>query len=165
VRASDANWSRIRFFQPKEWPGHALDFMEFDVIRVLDEIRASLPAGHGFTPSPLVRAHVRNGGMSRHSYTSERLSDATDFFVRWEHAWDAWAAILRHPEVGGVGIYPNMTFGGKEGGRAMFHIDLRERRIMWVGYRDASSDRTQYAFLHRDPLTFHRVLSILGRTA
>lgn len=163
MRASDGDWSGIRRFVPGEFPAGVLDLMDFEVIRVLSEIRDRLPASHALVPSPVAGAHVRPSGNSRHSNTGGRLSDATDFFVRWEHAWDAWAAILRHPEVGGAGIYPNMTWGGVAGDRAMFHIDLRPNRIMWVGYRDATQQGTRYAFLHSDPRTFHRVLAVLGR--
>jgi len=164
MRASEIDFNTIRYFSRNEWPEGTLESMDASIIYTISEIRASLPRSHAFTPSPVARAHVRDSGTSRHSTNNgTRLSDATDFFVKWEHAWDTWNAILAHPKVGGAGIYTDMMLKGKEGDYCMFHIDNRPERLVWVSWRRNRHDKNKYVYLTKDPLGYHKIIAERGK--
>jgi hypothetical protein len=138
--------------------------MDARVIMALIDAREALPASHAFTPSPVPEGHVRLTGnpASRHYAGNGRLSDATDFFVAWPHAWDVLTE-LQGQHYGGIGIYTDMMLRGVPGDYCMFHIDLRPNRLLWVGWRDGRDQPTQYVYHNRDPLTYHRLLAERGK--
>ena len=130
MKASEANWGSIQFFDPSEFPQGTLEHMDFRVIEVLNRLRIAV--GGSLFPSPVFGAHVRHQGNSRHS-TQEmsRLVDATDFFVSQGLAQRAYREALKIPEIGGLGVYTDMMFRGQQW--PMMHIDLRPERMLWVG--------------------------------
>jgi len=133
--------------------------MDKSIINTLSKARNVLPSLYSFYPSPVYGAHVRTVGTSRHSTQGgERLSDATDFFVEWKHAWKALEELRRIPEIGGLGIYTDMMFKGVEGDYCMFHIDNRPERIEWVSWRTDRNDSNKYVYLHSDPIMYHNIL-------
>lgn len=161
---AELDWSAIPRFSPGEWPEGVLAHMEGRLIRVLADVRGRLPATHAMTPSPLVRAHVREHGSSRHSTNGgKRLSDATDVFLQWHTIWDAWREALREPRIGGLGIYVDTFMGDPNATRPMLHIDLRPERVMWVCWRVHETADPTYTYHHLDPNTFHRILAERGR--
>ena len=158
--AADLNWNQIPRFSPNEFPPGVLTRMDPSVILTLSDIRTALPDNAFITPSPVPGAHVRDRGTIRHGTDhGRRLSNATDFFMDWGHAWAAWQVILANPNVGGAGIYPDMLWGGQQGARCMFHIDTMPQRMVWVGYRLTPSDSTRYVYLHHEPLKFHKIIA------
>jgi hypothetical protein len=164
MKASEINFDQLLYFSKSEWPENTLDCMDANIIYTLADVREALPESHGFYPSPVTRAHVRIRGSSRHSINEGlRLSDATDFFVEWKYAWDAWNEILRNPEIGGAGIYTDMMFKGTEGDYCMFHIDTRPQRIVWMSWREDRHHKNKYVYLTRDPLEYHRLLAGRGK--
>jgi hypothetical protein len=162
--ATELDWNLIPNFSPGEWPLGVLDRMDATVIQVLQQLRSALPADHAMTPSPLPGAHVRDRGTSRHSTAGGRLADATDIFMRWEHAWAAWLAAVRHPKVGGIGFYPDMMLRGRRGDFAMLHFDCRPQRIMWVGWRRPAETALRYVYHHHDPAEFYRIMGERGKS-
>lgn len=163
MRASDLDWTAIARFTPSEWPAGVLDQMSARVILALDSARNALPESHQLRPSPVAGAHVRLTGTSRHSTRNgQRLSDATDFFCDWSHAARVLQALRRVPEIGGIGIYTDMVWGGVDGDRCMFHIDCRPDRLEWVGWRQSRRDAIQYVYLSHEPARYHAILSQRG---
>ena len=161
MNAANMDWQTVRWFRPGEWPGDVLQHMSRRVVRVLDDVRRTLPGSHAMTPSPKERAHVRHEeGISRHcTDRGTRLADATDVYMQWAHVWDAWNAALANPDVGGLGLYPDMLWAGRVGGRAMLHIDTRPERLVWVGWRENPKAPMQYIYMTSDPLAFHRIIA------
>lgn len=153
----------VPFFTEDEWPAGVLENMNATVILALSKARQAVPASHRMDPSPVPGSHVRKSGTSRHSTFGGRLSDATDFFTDWAHAWDVHAALQRIPEIGGIGFYTDMMYRGTEGDRAMFHIDTRPERLNWVGWRTDRHSPTVYVYQHRDPLRYHHILATRGK--
>lgn len=164
MKASDLDWGEVPNFSLHEWPSGVLDQMDARVIRALANARLALPPSHKLNPSPVAAAHVRATGASRHSTQGgHRLSDATDFFCDWAHASRTLQSLRRTPEIGGIGIYTDMIFSGKEGDRCMFHIDCRPERLEWVGWRQSRRDPINYVYLAGDPIEYHLVLAERGR--
>ena len=163
MRASELNWQEIPNFSPGEWPAGVLEQMDARVIQVLAAVRQRLPRTHRMDPSPVPGAHVRATGTSRHSTQGGRLSDATDFFMDWQHAWDALIALQAEPRIGGLGIYTDMMWSGREGDRCMFHIDTRPERVEWVAWRVSRDTPTVYVNKARDPLEYHRIIASRGQ--
>src|SRR5690554_1413737 len=103
--AMTLNFSGTRF-SPEEWPKDGsgrsvLEKMDASVIKALFELRESVPDDCFITPSPLVRAHIRNESTgSRHSLRGgTRLSDATDFYVPRKYANIVWLKALNNPNI------------------------------------------------------------------
>jgi hypothetical protein len=164
MKASELNWSQIRRFSPREWPPGVLEQMNASVIRELANVRSRLPADHTMTPSPLIAAHVRPQGTSRHSIQGgTRLSDATDIFMHWNTVWRAWLEAMRNPAVGGLGIYLDTVLHGAS--RPMLHFDTRPERVVWVRYRPTANSSPVYVYHHSQPVHFHRVLGENGAAA
>jgi hypothetical protein len=154
-KASELNFDSIRHFSKSEWPDGALEQMEAKVILTLAEVRAKLPADHRMQPSPVLAAHVRQAGNSRHStQAGKRLSDATDIFIPggWAHAHAAWREFTAHPDVGGLGWYLDRWVGTPSNITPMIHIDCRPQRTMWVCTGGV------YTYHHTDPAEFFRLL-------
>lgn len=159
--ANHVDWDKSEYFSPDEWPEGVLEWMSCAVITTLESNRARLPAEAAWTPSPVARAHVRHDDSgSRHSTKNkERLSDATDFFVDWDYAWQTWNVLLAS-KFGGLGIYPDMEWEGKAGARCMFHVDMRDdRRLVWVGWREQPQDKLRYVYLPKDPIRYHQIVA------
>lgn len=156
------------FFSAREWPSadalggvNVLKHMTPGIIRTLFDLRASVPEDHRMHPSPAWGAHVRPYGDSRHSISwdgTPRLSDATDFFMDWEHVFYAWEQAQRIKEIGGLGIYFDTKLGGAL--TPMLHIDNRPERLLWVRYTEMTKQR--YIYHADNPAVFH---SIMGRYA
>lgn len=162
-RATELDWETIPNFSQREWPSTALYNMQADLIQTLADVRRVLPTNYTMTPSPLLRAHVREYGGSRHSTNGGlRLSDATDIFMQWDTIWGAWQEMLQDPRIGGIGLYVDSYMGNPSKTRPMFHIDLRPERVMWVCWKVRPHSDPTYTFHHRDPLTFHRILAERG---
>jgi hypothetical protein len=141
-------------FSMNEWPDHknTLTKMNDEVFEALFDVRADLPPDHGMHPSPLVEAHVRyNDPGSRHDTNKgRRYSDATDFFVKREHAKLVYATLMAHPALNGIGIYQNSVYNGEKGKWTMFHIDTRPQsfKSLWVAVRgDPTEPFTYYGYL------------------
>lgn len=155
-------------FNEKEWPDYenTLNDMNICVIEALFDIREDLPKDHGIYPSPVKEAHVRwNDPGSRHNLNKgERLSDATDFFVKREHAKRVWATILANPEIMGVGIYQHSLYNGEKDKYTMFHIDTRPQEFMsmWVATRESSEDSFDYHGYLSDTKRFFKSLAEKG---
>lgn len=165
MRAAELNWSNIRRLSPTEWPRGVLEHMGARVILALSDARDALPPSHAFMPSPVVGGHVRTTGntANRHYAGNGRLSDATDFFVAWPHAWDVLTELQRHPNIGGIGIYTDMMLRGVPGDYCMFHIDMRPNRLLWVGWRESREQPTQYVYHNSAPRMYHRLLYERGK--
>lgn len=154
--ASQLDFSNQRF-SASEWPKGALEQMSPKPIQALFELRNSLPQGCAIHPSPLLGAHVRKQGTSRHSIDNgRRLSDATDFFVKREYALLVWQELIRHPEVNGVGIYQHSFYNGSVDGYTMFHLDTRptDSFAMWVGARNNKDESFIYYSIKNNPERF-----------
>ena len=166
--ASKLDWPKqvTRFLSTSEFPAGALDQMDARIILALSDLRKKV--GEPLYPSPVLGAHVRHSGSSRHSINGgTRLSDATDFFCSWSAAWRYLDAARRHPEIGGIGIYTDMVFNPRGatpglGDWAMIHIDGRAGVAEWIGWRKGQSAPIRYASLQRDPLEYHRLLAERG---
>ena len=147
-------------FSRDEFPGDVLRHMDPAVIAALVEIRQT--AGVAIYPSPVYGAHVRHDSSgSRHStHGGTRKSDATDCFVAWSDWWTLWPVIQRASAVGGIGLYTEMHFRGDDMGQwAMFHIDCRPKRIVWLGYRDDAGDSLSYIYEAREPRRYYSELA------
>lgn len=120
------NW--IPQLQASEYPEGVLDQMEPSLFNdVLIPLRQR--SGVSMTPSPLVEAHVRQEGTSRHSTKSgKRLSDASDTFIpsRQASVYSIYRQALRLPKLGGFGLY----FDTKPS--VMIHTDMRQQRLLWL---------------------------------
>lgn len=146
---------------PEEWPEGVLGGLDATVVVVLSEIRKAV--GRSVWPSPVEGAHVRDSGDSRHSTQGgDRLSDATDWFVRWEDAPRFFTAALMHPDTGGVGIYDAMRFREKAGDYCMFHIDLRSDPLVWVGH---GRDPVEYVYSSDEPARMYELIHRMFREA
>ena len=161
MKASDLSFQTMTHFSAGEWPGGVLTQMDAEVIKALCRVRNRLPRGHTWTPSPLPRGHVREEPSgSRHSTQGgNRLSDATDGFVRWPHLWRWWTELQREPALGGIGVYVDMIWNNTFRERPMLHIDCRTDRILWVAWRDDRNDSINYTYLHSDPARFFELLA------
>lgn len=159
VRAIDGDWSELASedITAEEFPEGVLEWLDFEVIKVLALARKLSVAP--MIPSPVAEAHVRHEGNSQHSTKNKtRLSKGVDFFCRWKDAASIMEILRAIPEVGGLGIYTNMTFRGVVGGHAMIHMDLRKRRLEWVGWKVEPSNDLRYAYLAREPKRYHSIL-------
>lgn len=165
MKASKLNFDGQRF-NPEEWPEGALSQMDARVVSALFTIRNNLPVTHTLWPSPVYAAHVRNDDTgSRHSIEhGKRLSDATDFFCKREHAAMVFFEILKQPRVFGIGVYRNALFRGSTEDYTMFHIDTRSgyEKAMWVADRESPKEPFQYTSINRDPQKFFEVLAKNG---
>lgn len=161
--AFDARWEGkiTPRLQKGEWPDGALARMNIRIIELMSELRER--SGVAMFPSPVLGAHVRDSGSSRHA-TEGRLSDATDFFCSWEGASRVLQEARRIYGIGGIGIYTDMIFRGQpEGVWCMFHIDARPERLEWVGWRESGKHTTQYVYFNSDPAGYHKVLAERAR--
>ncbi len=156
MRAENLDFSRLRYFDRNEFPGDVLDHMEALIILLLNKLRNGLPAGYSIYPSPVERAHVRQEeSSSRHStMCGKRLSDATDFFMCWEHIFLAWQEAQRIVEIGGIGLYLDTRYQSKT--MPMMHIDARDERLLWVSIQ--KEKERIYVYHHIDPIKFHAVI-------
>lgn len=167
-RQIELAFSGTEHFSMDEWPDYenTLDNMNVDIFEALFDVRSDLPKDHGIYPSPLVEAHIRwNDPGSRHNLNKgERLSDATDFFVKREHAKRVWATILTHSEITGLGIYQNSLYNGEKDKYTMFHVDTRPQEFMsmWVATRESSEDSFEYYGYLSDTKEFFKSLAEKG---
>lgn len=163
--ATQLNWLGQRFSQ-SEWPEGALRQMDAKVIGALFNIRNNLPATHALYPSPIYAAHVRNDDTgSRHSIDhGTRLSDATDFFCRREHAAMVWFECMKHPSINGIGVYRNSLFRGSTTDWTMFHIDTRpsSQKAVWAATRATPKDPYIYHSLNQNAQQFFLTLAKAG---
>lgn len=162
ARATQLDWLGQRFSK-SEWPEGVLSQMDAKVIGALFNIRNNLPPTHALYPSPLYGAHVRNDDTgSRHSIDhGQRLSDATDFFCKREHAAEVWFEILKHPSVSGIGVYRNSLYRGSTTEYTMFHIDTRpfSQKAMWVADRETPNESFEYFSINQNPQKFFEILA------
>lgn len=164
TKASEGDWDTLASdkITKEEFPEGVLDWLDFEVIKVLALLRAKTAVP--LMPSPVAGAHVRQVGTSQHSTKGgTRLSQGTDFFVRWKHAAHVLETARSIPEIGGLGFYTDMIYRGKENTYAMFHIDLRKDRIEWLGWREDRNAPTRYVYLGRYPKQYHKLLNDRAR--
>lgn len=146
------NW--IPNFHAGEWPDGAIEQMS---PRLLNDaiFPLRLASGVSMTPSPLLGAHVRSSGTSRHSTQGgERLSDATDLFIgdNVNDVTKVWIEAQRVNAIGGFGIYFDKQMHGKP--NVMIHIDTRPMRMLWL-----TTEAGEYIYWHRDPSRYLAELS------
>lgn len=152
---SKINWGLTKNFKAKEWPGRVTRKMDANLFHELFKLRSNVPSWCGMTPSPIIEAHVRQEGTSRHSTENGmRLSDATDLFVSWKALWPIFK-MAQQLSFGGIGLYLDTQLGGKE--MPMIHLDMRDNRLVWVRYNGV------YYYYDNDPIEFFRVLSAYGK--
>lgn len=163
VAAAELDWqaSVTENLQPNEWPDDVLGYMTAGVILELSDLREQV--GAPVWPSPVPRAHVREeDSISRHSLKNgARLSDATDFFLRWADAPAYLRHAMRSERIGGIGIYDSMKFRGGPGTYCMMHIDTRPERVMWVGN---GREPVEYVLEHSQPKRFYQLISAMLRS-
>lgn len=119
------NW--IPELQPTEWPSGATEYMDPKILRAAVDLRKL--SGVAMTPSPIYEGHVRQEGNSRHSTKNgERLSDATDFFIKSDvsSVYRMFQSVLSIPSIKGFGLY----FDTKPS--VMVHIDCRPDPLEWL---------------------------------
>lgn len=152
----EIDWSKTNSFKPAEWPKGVLEHMDVSLMHELFELRKRLPNYCAMIPSPLVDAHIRQKGSSRHSIEGgTRKSDATDLFVRWAALWPVYQEAQRMG-FGGIGLYLDTRYNGEI--RPMIHLDMRSpERIEWVRYKGV------YYYRHKDPIQFFAILSQYGK--
>lgn len=136
MKASDLDFSTVRYFAPHEFPSDVLQYLDARLVKKLDEFRQAL--GHSLTPSPLRAGWVRENGSkgSRHyigavrvgadgSKESQRLSTAGDLFPSLN--CDIRHALMTALRMGfgGIGIYLD-THGPTGRPQPMIHVDLRD---------------------------------------
>lgn len=163
MKAIDLDWNAIARFSKSEWPSGALEQMDARVILALSVMRDSLPNDHAIKPSPIIGAHVRQHGTSRHSTQGgTRLSDATDFYIPggWKQALAAWQEAQRVEDIGGIGIYLNRWLGSPDAITPMMHIDTRPNRLLWVCHDGIGGE--EYVYLHSNPRRFFTLLAEVG---
>lgn len=161
MKSSQLSFNNTRF-SPSEFPPGVLDQMDSRVILALFDLRNSLPNDCAIFPSPLVGAHVRQTGTSRHSTNNGlRLSDATDFFVHRRFARQVWFEILKSPDINGIGCYQHSFFRNDERAFTMFHIDTRPvaEKAMWVGARNSRHENFTYYSFQNNSRKFFETLS------
>lgn len=157
MKASDLNWSQkvSKHLNPSEWPGDVLQHMTETVILALSDLRTS--TGVPMIPSPVEGAHVRQRECaSRHCTQGGRLSDATDFFVAWQHAPRVLLHAAHQGSIGGLGIYDRLMLRGTPGDFCMFHIDTRTQPVRWVGH---GREPVEYVYAHEDPARYYALIS------
>jgi len=143
----------ISEFSPSEWPSDCTQDMEPSLFTdCLFPLRIN--SGVPMTPSPLLEAHVRNKGESRHSLRGgRRKSDASDLFIGTNR--QDVARVLREAfrigQIGGFGLYPTTQLDGKR--NVMIHIDHRPERLVWLRVGD------DYIYEVSDPPFFYAELS------
>ena len=163
--AADMNWDRDvhHRLSPHEWPDGALEWMAPRVILELSSLRKQ--AGVPMYPSPVLGAHVRHrtrraGDGDRHATDNgSRLSDATDFFVRWGDAPAVYRLAQAIPGIRGIGIYDAMMLRGTPGDFCMFHIDAPDEhagRALWVGH---GREPVEYVSQATQPGRYYALLS------
>ena len=166
MKASDICFTGTRFSK-SEWPvdengKSVLENMDASVLEALFRLRRSVPADCFMTPSPLVRAHIRNESTgSRHSLQEgSRLSDATDFYVPRRYASLVWLKAMGQDDIGGVGIYQHSFLGSNTNGLTLFHIDTRpqDQKTCWIGARENRSQPFKY-ISYSSPEAFFRAMS------
>lgn len=141
-----------------EFPPGVIEQMDPRILAALSDLRNEV--GLPLYPSPVYGAHIRERGTSRHSVEGGRLSDATDFFCRWDAAWKYLDAARRHPDIGGIGIYTHTIYrAALPGDWAMMHIDLRPDTLEWVCHQRPGI----YVYLQSEPLKYHRILGEFAR--
>ena len=158
MKATELDWSlKVRErLSRDEWPGDVLDHMTETVILALSDLRKT--SGVAMIPSPVEGAHVRHRDCpSRHcTRNGSRLSDATDFFVQWQHAPRVLMCAMHQGSIGGLGIYDRMMLRGVPGDFCMFHIDTRTSPARWVGH---GREPVEYVYAHQDPARYHARIS------
>lgn len=163
-RASNLIWRTFHHFRADEWPEDVLPWLNGRVVRVLEDVRRLLPSQFALTPSPDPQAHVRHEAAgSRHSTADRtRLSDATDVFARNRgEALAAWVHLIRHPLVGGLGLYEGAQLNGEP--RPLLHVDLRplerDMPLLWVATREAPGSPWAYTYQPNDARRFQEELA------
>ena len=139
LKASTMDFGVIRRFVPSEFPGKALEYLDESIVRVLDEYAVFLK--HPVHLTTLEAGFYRFGGSERSRHwvgpapsivtgreDVRRLSTAVDVFPFCDTG-EAFEAAVNCREFGGIGIYYDTKYGGKD--RTMFHFDLRERPLWW----------------------------------
>lgn len=167
VAAAELDWqaSVTENLQPNEWPDDVLEHMTAGVILELSDLREQV--GAPVWPSPVLGAHVRHrtrraGDGDRHATDNgSRLSDATDFFLRWADAPAYLRHAMRSERIGGIGIYDSMMLDGEPGDHCMMHIDTRPERVMWVGN---GREPVEYVLEHSQPKRFYQLISAMLRS-
>ena len=150
-------------FSKSEWPNHeyVLSNMSSEIFESLFDFRNSF--GNGVYPSPLEQAHVRdkNSGSRHDIHGGERLSDATDIFVKRNLAKKAYSILLATPNIRGLGIYRHSLYNGEKDEWVMLHIDTRPQNYtsLWAADRETSEDNFEYISYQADFRKFFQVLT------
>lgn len=136
MKATDLDFSTLRYFAAHEFPSDVLDYMDARLIKKLDEFRAAL--GYGLVPSPLRAGWVRESGSTGSQHyigavrtnadghkESARLSTAGDLFP--VQSCDIRHALMTALRMGfgGIGVYLD-TRGPLGTPQYMIHVDIRE---------------------------------------
>ena len=166
----------------REWPTdgegqRVLELTAANLILAVSDLRTEV--GRPIMPSPVAGAHVRQRTRRPGRHNGDRhsvdeifpLSDAGDFFCRWEDAWLFLSAAEKHKDIHGIGIYTDMIFRGTaEGTYAMLHFDCRTlpeevgfKELEWVGWRESVNNRMKYVYKQYDPVEYHRILGERGK--
>lgn len=149
MKASDIDFSQLRYFSDGEFPNirtdlgtySVLNFLDASIIRQLNRFRDRL--GKPVVPSPVAGAWIREGGSqgSQHYVGpirldddgephSQRLGVAADFFPLCDIR-EAFMVALSMPEFGGIGVYLDTHRNGRAA--PMMHLDLRTgTRQIWL---------------------------------
>lgn len=161
MKASELDFSKFKYLSANEWPKGALEKMDAKVILLMNKLRELNP-NFSMTPSPIYNAHVRDiVGNSRHcTNKGARLSDATDFFMKWDVFSEFVKQAQRVPELGGFGIYFDTHISSKS--RPMVHIDCRPNRVMWVRHKPDPKKGSVYVYKSSAPEEFDRLIKSIN---
>lgn len=145
IRCTEADWSEIKNFAISEWKhnSHELEDVDFGVIKLVDKIRDIM--GSPMIPSPVAGAFSRKDGStgSRH-YAVGKLSTAGDFFIPRKSALEVLVRLASMQDMPmGIGIYLDTVYNGQP--CVMIHIDLRDKKTIWLRDGDYIYDHAEIA--------------------
>ena len=148
MRATDVI-SSLRAFSANEFPPAALENTSAELLLVINELRMEWMEPIHPSRHPNGWARFRGSKSSRH-YAVDRLSDAGDIFPVG-NVIGFWQLCLRHPKIGGVGIYFDTNRSLLQPG-PMIHVDLRPNKLLWSRIRGK-----YFYFSHKDEIAGHHL--------
>lgn len=119
---------QMKAFSRNEFTQKSLENTSAELFEVLHELRLEWmePIHPSRNPDGWARF---SGSVTTRHYAINRLSDAGDIFPVG-NVIAFWQLCLRHPKIGGIGIYFDTKIGILQPG-PMIHIDLRPRKLLW----------------------------------
>lgn len=162
MKASELDFSKFAHLTKYDWPRGVLENMDAKVIILMDELQ-SFNSKFSMVPSPECDSHVRNSNTrNRHDICNgNRLSDATDFFMDWDVLRKFYDAAIKHPNLGGLGLYFDSELYGEN--LPMVHIDCRSDRVMWIRHRPDPNKDSIYVYQHKNPKDFSLLLASIDQ--